>query len=163
MKNSRDLKLSSKIEVINLERHTTKDVKDNHTNGFLTVVWRDWDKKITKNPKMVYVSYVNPGEIKGPHIHTKRESYFVCIQGEVVFVVKDSDGKYIEIKTNSDTPSMVHIPKNISSAHINLSNKVSAILALADISWKPNDNEMKNISFDDYDWNKWLKSKKKHK
>jgi len=28
-------------------------------------------------------------------------------------------------------------------------------LTLADVSWKPNDNEMKNITFNDYDWKKW--------
>ena len=33
---------------INLEKHETKDVKDSHVNGSLTVVWRDWDKVIEK-------------------------------------------------------------------------------------------------------------------
>jgi dTDP-4-dehydrorhamnose 3,5-epimerase len=28
-------------------------------------------------------------------------------------------------------------------------------LALADIAWKPNDNEMQNDQFDNYDWKKW--------
>ena len=51
----------------------------------------------------------------------------------------------------------MHVPKNISSAHINLDNKPSKILALADIAWKPNDNEMENIKFEDYDWEKWKK------
>jgi dTDP-4-dehydrorhamnose 3,5-epimerase len=32
---------------------------------------------------------------------------------------------------------------------------VSRILALADVAWKPNDNEMDNVTFDDYDWKKW--------
>ena len=36
---------------------------------------------IKNHPKMVYVSHVNPHEIKGPHLHTKRDSYFVCIRG----------------------------------------------------------------------------------
>jgi hypothetical protein len=26
---------------------------------------------------------------------------------------------------------------------------------MADIAWKPNDNEMENSSFDNYDWEKW--------
>ena len=52
-------------------------------------------------------------------------------------------------------PVMVHIPKNIASAHINLSKNASRVLALADIAWKPNDNEMKNVNFDNYDWKKW--------
>ena len=65
--------------VLDLEKHQTKDVNDAHINGELTVVWRDWDKIVKNEPKMIYVSSVNPGEIKGPHIHTKRNSYFVCI------------------------------------------------------------------------------------
>ena len=44
----------------------------------LTVIWRDWDQ-IIHNPKMIYVNSVNPGEIKGPHIHKNRTSYFYCI------------------------------------------------------------------------------------
>jgi len=28
---------------------------------------------------------------------------------------------------------------------------------LADVAWKPNDNEMENNTFDDYDWKKWDK------
>ena len=50
---------------------------------------------------------------------------------------------------------MVHVPKNTPSAHINLSKKVSRIIALADLAWKPNDNEMMDTEFDDYDWDKW--------
>jgi dTDP-4-dehydrorhamnose 3,5-epimerase len=35
-----------------------------------------------------------------------------------------------------------------------LSDKTSRVLTLADLAWKPNDNEMINVSFDDYDWEK---------
>ena len=141
--------------IIKLEKHETKDIHDNHTNGELTVIWRDWDNIIKNHPKMIYISSVNQDEIKGPHIHTKRESYFTCIDGEVVFILKTKNGEYQEILSGDKNPVMIHIPKNIPSAHINLSPKSSKILALADISWKPNDNEMKNIEFEDYDWNKW--------
>ena len=138
-----------------LEKHPTKSIIDGHENGSLTVIWRDWDKIIKNEPKMVYVSSVNIGELKGPHIHTKRNSYFVCIHGKVVFVIKDENGKYIEIESCDENPNLVHVPKNIASAHLNLSKDVSKILVLADIAWKPNDNEMKNIDFEDYDWSKW--------
>jgi len=140
---------------INLEKHETKDVSDGHVNGSLTVVWRDWDKIIQNNPKMIYVSSVNANEIKGPHIHTKRNSHFVCIEGEVVFIIRNNDGTFDEIVSSEKEPVMVHIPKNIASAHINLSKNVSRILALADVAWKPNDNEMQNVIFDNYDWTKW--------
>ena len=45
----------------------------------------------------------------------------------------------------------------VAAAIVNASNTKSKILVLADISWKPNDNEMKNIDFEKYDWNKWKK------
>ena len=145
------------IRSYDLEVHPTKDVNDNHINGSLTVIWRDWDKKIPESTKMIYVSSVNPGESKGPHIHTKRNSHFVCIHGEVVFVIKEKNGNYKEIISSEENPVMVYVPKNTSSAHINLSKNISRVLTLADLSWHPNDNEMNNDSFDDYNWSKWEK------
>jgi len=140
-----------------LEKFPTKDINDGHINGSLTVVWRDWDKIIKNEPKMVYVSSVKSNEIKGPHIHTQRNSYFVCIHGKVIFVIKDEKNNYIEIESSEQNPVLVYVPKNVPSAHMNISNDTSRILALADIAWKPNDNEMKNTSFDDYNWEKWKK------
>lgn len=141
-----------------LETHPTKSITDGHVNGSLTVIWRDWDNVLPNHPKMIYVSSVNPGEIKGPHIHTKRDSYFVCIHGKVVFVIKNKDGKYDEIESSDDNPVLVYVPKNYSSAHLNLSNNVSRVLTLADLAWRPNDNEMKNDTFEDYNWSKWNKT-----
>ena len=143
------------INYIKLEKHQTKDISDQHVNGSLTVIWRDWDNLIENHPKMVYVSSVNPGEIKGPHLHTKRNSHFVCIHGKVVFVIKDNDGKYKEIESSEENPTLVFVPKGYPSAHINLSKEVSRVLALADVAWRPNDGEMVNTTFNDYDWSKW--------
>jgi len=145
------------IDSIKLEKHPTKDIADGHVNGSLTVIWRDWDNILQVQPKMVYVSSVNPGEIKGPHLHTRRNSYFVCIRGKVVFIAKDENGKYREIESSEQDPVLVQIPKKFPSAHINISDGVSTILTIADLAWRPNDDEMKNITFDDYDWNKWKK------
>ena len=146
------------IRYVKQEKHPTKDINDNHINGSLTVIWRDWDKIIQNDLKMVYVSSVNGKEIKGPHLHTRRNSYFVCIHGRVVFIIKDTDGKYLEIESSDQKPVLVCVPKNYPSAHINISNEISRVLALADLAWKPNDNEMQNVQFDDYDWKKWQKS-----
>lgn len=146
---------NDKTQEIKLEIHQTKDINDQHVNGSLTVVWRDWDKIIELIPKMVYVSTVNPGEIKGPHLHKKRNSYFTCIHGKVVFIIQDKTGSYREIESSAENPTMVYVPKNVSSAHINISNGVSRILTLTDLAWKPNDNEMDNVVFENYDWKKW--------
>ena len=137
--------------------HDTKDIVDKHVNGSLTVIWKNYDDLIKNPPKMVYVSSVNPGETKGPHLHIKRSSYFTCIHGRVVFILKNLDGKYIEIESSAENGMMVFVPKNVASAHINLSNETSQILALADIAWRENDDEMKDVTFEDYNWKKWKK------
>ena len=147
------------IRIINLEKHETKDISDNHVNGSLTVVWRDWDKKIQIEPKMVYVSSVEPGELKGPHLHKRRDSFFTCIHGKVIFIIKTDDG-FLEIESDAENPTIVCIPKNYASAHINISDSTSRILTLTNIAWRPNDNEMENVTFSNYDWKKWQKFSK---
>jgi len=146
------------IRSIKLEKYETRDINDKHVNGSLTVIWRDWDKLLEVIPQMVYVSSVNSGEIKGPHLHTKRDSYFVCIRGKVVFIAKDHSGKYHEIESSEDDPVLVQVPKDHSSAHINIGDSIATILTLANPAWRSDDNEMKNVRFDDYDWKKWRTS-----
>jgi len=144
--------------IIELEKHATKDIHDSHTNGDLTVIWRDWDNIIKKMPKMVYVSSVNPGEIKGPHLHKNRTSYFSCIHGKVVFIIQDNDGKFHEVKADSEKPVLITIPNGIAAAVVNATTKIAQVLVLADVAWRPNDNEMEDVSFSDYDWDKWKKN-----
>lgn len=148
---------SNDIKFIKLEKHDTKDIKNGHVNGSLTVIWRDYDNIIKNEPKMVYLSSVEPGEIKGPHLHKRRDSYFTCIHGKVIFIIKTDDG-FQEIESNADDPVLIFVPKNFPSAHINVSNSTSRILTLTNIAWRPNDNEMENVTFDDYDWHKWKNS-----
>ena len=143
------------FSIYDLEKHQTKDVADSHINGELTVIWRDWDNLIKNHPKMVYVNSVNSGEIKGPHIHKNRTTSFSCIHGNVVLVIRDNDGKFHEIKADSEKPVLITVSNGIASAIVNPTAKIAKVLVLADIAWKPNDNEMIDVSFDNYDWDKW--------
>ena len=147
--------MEERIEVINLEKHKTKDIHDNHTNGSLTVIYRDYDKVIKNEIKMAYVSSINVGETKGPHLHKKRNSYFTCIHGKVLFIIKNTNEKYLEVEADSEKPVLIKVPKGIPSAHINISKETGRVLVLSDLAWKPDDNEMENIEFLDYDWSKW--------
>ena len=47
-------------------------------------------------------------------------------------------------------------PKEIAAAIINPTKEISKVLVLADIAWRPNDNEMENVEFVDYDFDKWV-------
>ena len=149
--------VGNKFEIWNLEKHPTKDIHDSHVNGSLTVIWRDWDKFLKDHPKMVYVSSIKPSVVKGPHLQKKRTSFFTCIHGKVIFVIKDENGNYQEIEADSEKPVLICVPNGVASGHVNPTRNVSKVLVLADVAWKPNDNEMENTSFDDYDWKKWKK------
>ena len=142
------------FSIFELDRHDTKDVSDSHVNGELTVIWRDWDK-IINEPEMIYLNSVNPREVKGPHIHKNRTSYFFCIQGKMVIVIQDKNGKYHEIEANAKSQKLISVSNGIAAAIINPSKDVTKILVMADIAWKPNDDEMINVKFDDYDFVKW--------
>ena len=145
------------FSVWELEKHETKDTTDSHTNGELTVIWRDWDNIIKNHPKMIYVNSINPGEIKGPHIHKDRTSYFFCIDGSIVLIIKDDNGEFNELKADSEKPVLICIPNGVEVALVNPTLVISKVLVLADLAWKPNDSEMRNTTFENYDWNKWKK------
>ena len=142
------------FRVFQLENHETKDVLDSHINGELTVIWRNWDE-IINDPEMIYVNSVNPGEIKGPHIHKQRTSYFFCIEGEMVIVIQDKNGKYHEIEANSENSRIISVSNGIAAAIVNPSKNVTKILVIADVAWKPNDGEMTNLEFKNYSFEKW--------
>jgi dTDP-4-dehydrorhamnose 3,5-epimerase len=145
------------FSVYELETHKTKDISDLHINGELTVIWRNWDK-IINNPEMVYLNSVNPGEVKGPHIHKNRTSYFFCLHGKMLIIIQDKDGKYHEVETTSDKPKLVCVSNGVAAAIMNPSENISKVLVLADIAWKPDDDEMINVKFEDYDFKKWKRS-----
>ena len=149
--------MDDKNFIINLESHQTRDTNDSHVNGELTVVWRDWDNILPNYPKMIYVNSVNPGEIKGPHLHKNRTTYFYCISGEIIIIIQDNEGKIHEISSACDVPILISVPNGMSAAIVNPNNEISKVLVLADVAWKPNDNEMMNTEFIDYDWKKWKK------
>ena len=142
------------FKIIRLEKHDTKDINDSHVNGELTVIWRDWDE-IINVPKMVYVNSVNPKQVKGPHLHENRTTYFYCVDGKIVIIIQDKKGDFHEIELDSVKPILVSVSNGIAAAIVNPNNNIAKVLVLADIAWKPNDNEMKNIKFEDYDWHKW--------
>ena len=146
--------MRSNFQVHILEKHQTKSVVDSHVNGELTILWRDWDK-IINDPKMIYLNSIEPFEVKGPHIHKNRTSYFFCIDGEIVVVVKDNNGVYHEIHASSNEPKLIEISNGTPAAIVNPLKIISKVLVLADISWKPNDDEMENVTFTKYDWKKW--------
>ena len=131
--------MSDNFRVHDLEVHQTKDIKTENINGELTIIWRDWDK-IINQPQMIYLNLINPHEIKGPHLHKKRTSYFYCLEGQITLVIRDSKMNYHEVTVNSSEPKLIQVQKGIAAAIVNNSKNISKVLVLEDISWKPDDN-----------------------
>jgi dTDP-4-dehydrorhamnose 3,5-epimerase len=73
----------------------------------------------------------------------------------MIIVIKDKNGKYHDIEANSESSKLISVSNGVSAAIINPSNKISKILVMADVAWKPNDNEMKNDIFENYNLSKW--------
>ena len=94
--------------IYELETHLTKDVTDSHTNGELTVIWRNWDN-IINTPEMVYVNSINPREIKGPHIHKNRTSYFYCLEGKIIIVIRDKNKIYHNVELDEKNQKLLSI------------------------------------------------------
>ena len=76
----------------------------------------------------------------------------------MVLVIQDNDGKFHEIKTDSEKPVLITVSNGTAVAIVNPTTKIAKVLVLADIAWRPNDDEMKNVLFNDYDWDKWKKN-----
>ena len=96
------------FKIIQLEKHDTKAINDSHVNGELTVIWRDWDE-IINVPKMVYVNSVDPKQVKGPHLHENRTTYFYCTDGKIVLIIQDKKGEFHEIESDSEKPILVSV------------------------------------------------------
>lgn len=137
-----------------LEKHDTKDKKTKEINGELIPLFREWEQN-QKNPKMVYITKCKPFCKKGEHLHLKREDNFSCIQGKVVFIIKE-DERYKEYIMSDKNPHSLKVPEGVPSAHINIGTQEAIIVNCASTAWHPDDIDNEEVSFNDYDWSKWI-------
>ena len=68
-----------------VQRHpkiTTKN-KEGQTNGWLVSIFNVRDSLIDakQHPAQVYLTVIEPGAVKGPHLHLKRWGLFTCVRG----------------------------------------------------------------------------------
>ena len=110
------------------------------------------DLSYTPEPDMIHDLY---GHI--PFLVDNKYADFCQKIGEKACRYIDDDEKFHEIKSDSEKPVLVSIPNGTAFALINPTEMIAKVLVLADIAWRPNDNEMDITIFDDYDWQKWSK------
>ena len=143
-----------KVEIYDLDVIKTKDVIHGHQNGIFIPVWRDWDNKYEKEPKMLYVTTCFPGELKGPHLHKLRWSYLTVLKGKVVFIVK-LEKEFKEFIISDEKPQTIVIPAGIPQAHVNIGHDDAIVINLCNPAWHPERQDNYTADYGDYDFAKW--------
>jgi dTDP-4-dehydrorhamnose 3,5-epimerase-like enzyme len=75
-------------------------------NGHLVELFKDGEKTTA------YLTVTAPGAFKGYHLHTLRESRYVCLRGTVKITVVDGTKK-IEHLLRADEPERLFLPTNV--------------------------------------------------
>ena len=133
------------------EKLPTKD-KQGKPNGFLVTIFNPHDGLVAEaqHPKQVYMTVVAPGTVKGPHLHQKRWSFFTCIKGNVVVVMRTTEG-YREYESGDDHGyAMIQVPGGTPAALFNPHGEEARVLTLASHAWTRSDPDDYPVSFDDY-------------
>lgn len=134
-------------------RFITKS-NDGKENGFLVPIYNEHEKFYEEGeyPRQVYLTVVNPGMIKGPHLHYIRTGCFTCIKGDVKFVLK-MDNEYHEFYSGENYKyQSVMIPKGTPAAIQNISNEPAFILNMPYPAWTPEMDDEHTDDFSDYNF-----------
>ena len=72
--------------------HQTYDTSG-HPNGSVWPIWSALERPDLR-PDQVYMTTVNAGTRKGPHLHQVRSGLFVCVRGIAVLRLRLESGEY---------------------------------------------------------------------
>jgi dTDP-4-dehydrorhamnose 3,5-epimerase-like enzyme len=132
---------------------STKDASG-CVNGFLVPIVNVHDALPGAEhwPQQVYLTVVQPGKVKGPHLHRKRWGLFTCIVGNARIVVRTEQG-YEEYLTGTDHQfRTVQVPAGTPAALQNIGDVDAYILNMPSPAWHVDDQDEHAVSFDDYEF-----------
>lgn len=103
--------------------------------GWLLEIASDRDG-FTEIKGQIYMITINPGVVKGYHMHKGTDYYVTCIKGKVRHVVYP--GREESIMGDDDFKT-VFMPKGSAHAIENLGNEVAYVLMYRTVAWDPDD------------------------
>jgi dTDP-4-dehydrorhamnose 3,5-epimerase len=125
---------------------TSRDTVTGEENGFVLPIWH-----IDTGPRIeqVYMTVVPAGGCKGPHLHHKRESRFVCVLGDVRIVTREASGMYLS-REMGDTCGyrLIVVESGTPAAIYNIGKGEARVLNLPDPAWRDNSDEHKVTDWD---------------
>ncbi|MGC9975643.1 MAG: hypothetical protein ABSC57_02830 [Syntrophales bacterium] len=128
----------------------TKDSTGN-PNGFLIPIYNIHETFIEAEhqPKQIYLTVCDVGQVKGPHLHLKRTGYFTCIKGNVRIVTKSNTGGYEEYFSGDDYEyATIEIPAGVAAAIQNIAGEPSYVLNTPSPAWHADDQDEHPARFD---------------
>lgn len=120
-------------------RIVTKD-RNGEENGVLVPIYNIHDNFVQGAVQQVYLTTLEPGCRKGPHLHKKRTGYFTCIQGNIMIVTQvDAETYLIDFSGDLFGNATVEIPPNTPTLIINMSHGTSLVINTTFPAWTPED------------------------
>ena len=141
------------VKTIEHPKITTKDAAGS-VNGFLVPIVNVHDPtpEAAQWPKQVYLTVVQPGKVKGPHLHHERWGLFTCIVGNARIVLRTGTG-YEEYLTGVDHKfRTIQVPAGTPAALQNIGDVDAYILNMPSPAWHVDDQDEHAVSFDDYEF-----------
>ena len=127
---------------------------DNLPNGFLVPVFNIHEGFFEpgKEPQQVYLTVIEPRQIKGPHLHFIRTGCFTCIKGNVRFVLRTVNGYKVFFSGESHEYRSLIVPTGVPAALQNLGDDDAYVLNMPYPAWTPHMNDEHYADFSDFDF-----------
>lgn len=143
------------IRTLTHKKYVTK-TEEGDVNGFLVPLYNIHEKFFAtgKEPQQVYMTTIQPGKIKGPHLHFIRTGFFTCIKGNVRVVLK-VDNEYQTFYSGEDYDyRSVEVPTGIPAAIQCLGEEEAFMLNMPNPAWTADMNDENSADFSDFDFSK---------
>jgi dTDP-4-dehydrorhamnose 3,5-epimerase-like enzyme len=116
----------------------TKDIHSK-PNGYVVPIWNALECQY--RPDQVYLTVVEPGCFKGPHLHKKRHGMFCCVHGCVNIVTREN-GNYVEHFTGPEYGfPVVPVPPGIAAAVYNVGLTAAKVINMPSPAWSAEDQD----------------------
>jgi hypothetical protein len=126
--------------------------RDGTPNGYLIPIYNLNEEFFVggAEPKQVYLTVINSGKKKGPHLHFIRTGFFTCIKGNVKIVLK-LEGGYKEFFSGESYDFLsVEVPIGVPAMLVNQGKEDAFILNMPNPAWTPTMNDEHDADFSDY-------------
>lgn len=107
-------------------------------NGWLLPLWHVDDDELIEQ---VYLTVIEDGMAKGPHLHLRRRGRFTCVKGNVL-VVTLQEGSYHEFWSGEEHGfAVVRVPLGVPAALYNQGDELAYVLNMPSPPWRVGDED----------------------